>query len=67
MEQRRFPAPWRVETTSAGHFIVKDANGISIAYVYARTDSALRGEYLTPAEALQIAEAIAKLPELLKR
>jgi hypothetical protein len=40
-----------------GHFIVRDATGFALVSVYARTDPALRGEYLTPAEALQIAES----------
>jgi hypothetical protein len=65
MEQRTFPAPWRVDTTSGGHFVVKDATGLALAYIYARTEPALRSEYPTPAEALQIAEAIARLPGLL--
>jgi hypothetical protein len=34
----------------------------SICYVYARKDEALRSSYMTPAEAVVIAEAIAKLP-----
>ena len=33
---RRFPAPWKVETIPGG-LIVKDANGVSIGYVYAIT------------------------------
>jgi hypothetical protein len=35
----------------------------SVCYVYARTESALRNQYLTPAEALVIAQQLAKLPE----
>ena len=61
MNQRTFPAPWRVDVTEGGHFVIKDATGFSVCYVYARTDSALRNQYMTPAEAL---EQIAKLPEL---
>jgi hypothetical protein len=61
---RRFPAPWRVERTEGGHFVVKDANAFPICYVYARKDEALRGSYMTNAEAVVIAEAIAKLPNL---
>jgi hypothetical protein len=53
------PGPWRVEASEGGHFIVKDANGFDLAYVYARNDEALRDKYLTPAEALVIAETIA--------
>jgi hypothetical protein len=32
-EPRRFPLPWRVEETDAC-FIVRDANGHALAYVY---------------------------------
>jgi hypothetical protein len=57
--------PWRVEATEGSQFVVKDANGFALAYVYARRDATLRDKHLTPAEALAIAEALAKLPELL--
>jgi len=61
---RRFPAPWRVEQTEGGHFVVKDATGFSICYVYARADEALRSSYMAHAEAVVIAETIAELPVL---
>ena len=63
---RSFPGPWRVDVTEGGHFVVKDATGFSICYVYARKDEALRNQYLTPAEALVIAQQLAKLPDLAK-
>jgi hypothetical protein len=56
MNPRKFPSPWRVEATEGSQFVVKDANGFALAYVYARNDAALHGEYLAPAEALTIAE-----------
>jgi hypothetical protein len=43
---------------------VKDAIGFSICYVYACKDEALRSSYMTHAEAVVIAEAIANLPEM---
>jgi hypothetical protein len=61
---RSFPGPWRVDNTEGGHFVVKDATGFSICYVYARKDEALRSSYMSYAEAVVIAEAIARLPEL---
>ena len=64
MSARTFPGPWRVEVTEGGHFVVKDANAFPICYVYARADEALHNIYMTPAEAVVIAEAIARLPEL---
>jgi hypothetical protein len=63
MSPKSFPAPWRVETTEGGQFVIKDATGFALAYVYARSDLALQDRFLTPAEALVIAKAIAKLPE----
>jgi hypothetical protein len=64
MSARSFPGPWRVDVTEGGHFVVKDATGFSIRYVYARTDEALRSSYMTHAEAIVIADAIARLPDL---
>jgi len=64
VSHRTFPGPWRVELTEGGHFVVMDATGFSVCYVYARTDEALRSSYMTHAEAVVIAEAIAKLPDL---
>jgi hypothetical protein len=57
MSHRTFPGPWRVDVTEGGHFVVKDPNGFSICYVYARKDETLRSSYLTHAEAMLIAEA----------
>jgi hypothetical protein len=66
MSARSFPGPWRVELTEGGHFVVKDATGLSIGYVYARNDEALRSSHITHAEAVVMAEQIARLPELAK-
>jgi hypothetical protein len=66
MTPRRFPGPWRVELSEGGHFVIKDANDFPLAYVYARQDEALRNRCLSPTEAITIAQAIAKLPELLR-
>jgi len=66
-QTRRFPAPWRVEDLPGG-FKVVDANGIALAYCYARDDLTLKtggGEWLTTDEARRIAAGIARLPELL--
>jgi hypothetical protein len=61
--QRTFPAPWRVEQTEGGQFVIKDANGFALAYVYARSDPALHDRFLTPAEAMTIAHTIASVPK----
>jgi hypothetical protein len=62
----RFRANARGELSLARvEFVIKDANGFTVAYVYARQDKALWDRFLSPAEALTIATAIAKLPELI--
>jgi hypothetical protein len=63
---RRFPPPWTVEKIPGG-FVVKDASGQSLAYVYARENEhdARIAKVLTMDEARRIASNIAKLPALL--
>lgn len=34
MKDKTFPRPWRVEEYNDACFIVKDASGFSVAYVY---------------------------------
>ena len=41
MPERRFPPPWSVDETDAC-FIVRDANGQALAYVYSRTSRGRR-------------------------
>jgi hypothetical protein len=59
---RRFPPPWTVEKIESG-FKVLDAEGQSLAYVYA--GDARIANALTEDEARRIASNIAKLPTLL--
>jgi uncharacterized membrane protein YkoI len=60
----RFPAPWHVDETEAGQFVVRDAHGLALAHVYAGNENSKRSDYLTSAEALAIAQAIAELPNI---
>jgi hypothetical protein len=60
MTARRFPAPWTFEEHNDACFIVKDANGANVAYVYYEEE---RG----PNDPRRSAANIAKLPDLLSR
>ena len=57
---RRFPPPWTAEETDAC-FIVRDANGQALAYVYFEEEPGRR------AAAKLLAANIAEPSELLKR
>ena len=64
MGERHFPPRWSVEETDAC-FIVRDANGRALAYVYFEEEPGRRAaaKLLTRDEARRIAANIARLPE----
>ena len=67
MAPRRFPAPWRVEEHPES-FIVRDASGQALAYVYFAEDQrAMVTQRLDQNGAYKIARAITRLPYLLAR
>jgi hypothetical protein len=62
-ERRRFPPPWTIEETDAC-FIVRDASGQALAYVYCEDEPGRRSaaNLLTRDEARRITANIVKLP-----
>jgi hypothetical protein len=68
VERRRFSPPWDIEDNGAC-FIIRDANGQALSYVYYENEPSRRtaAGLLTRDEARRIAINIAELPELLTR
>ena len=54
------PAPWKITDTGSA-FKVADTRGRGVAWVYYRREDALKNEYLTRDQAVEVARAIARL------
>jgi hypothetical protein len=65
---RRFPPPWRADKVPGG-YVVRDATGQALAYLYSRENEAeaRQARVLTQDEARRIAMNIARLPDLLEK
>jgi len=65
MPPRRFPPPWSIDELMES-FIVKDATGQALAYIYFEDEPGRRTttKLLTRDEAFMIAVNIAKLPRV---
>ena len=65
---RRFLAPWSAEV-QPNYYVVRDADGQQLAYIYYSNDPARRSaaKSLTKDEARRTASNIAKLPNLLRK
>jgi hypothetical protein len=53
----------------SGGYVVRDANGFAVAYVYGRStdDETITAKQMTMDEARRVVSNIAKLPDMLKR
>ena len=61
MRVGQFPGPWSIESTEGGHLVVKDADGMALAFVYVEQFGSVNRNGLSSRQALMIAESIARI------
>ena len=65
---RRFKPPWSLIRENSESYTVRDANGVTLAWVYCREDSqrySFGASKLTSEEARRIGKAISRIPEFM--
>jgi hypothetical protein len=65
---RHFKPPWTLIRENSDCYIVRDANGVTLAWLFCRDDSqrySFGASKLTSEEARRIGKAIARIPEFL--
>lgn len=64
----RFPRPWSIEENDAAYFVVRDADGQALAYVYFGGEPGTQkmSKRMTRDEARRMASTIADLPRFLR-
>jgi hypothetical protein len=65
---RRFKLPWTLIRENSESYVVRDANGVTLAWVFCRDDSqrySFGASKLTSEEARRIGKAISRIPEFM--
>ena len=65
---RRFKPPWTLIRENSECYVVQDANGVTVAWLFCRDDSqrySVGASKLTSEEARRIGKAISRIPEFM--
>jgi len=65
---RHFKPPWSLIRESSECYVVRDANGVTVAWLFCRDDSqrfSVGASKLTSEEARRIGKAISRIPEFM--
>jgi hypothetical protein len=67
---RRFKPPWTLIRESSECYVVRDANGVTVAWLFCRDDTqrySVGASKLTAEEARRIGKAISRIPEFMSQ